>query len=58
MPVPGVSAACFDSLGRCTWPSAQHFPKQETFKHGREENLLVDTESRACESLYVEALRP
>jgi hypothetical protein len=32
--------------------------KQETFKHGREENLLVDTESRACESLYVEALRP
>jgi predicted SAM-dependent methyltransferase len=32
--------------------------KQETFKHGREENLLVDSESRASESLYVEAVKP
>ena len=32
--------------------------KQETFKHGRHDDLLVDTEYRACESLYVEAVKP
>jgi hypothetical protein len=32
--------------------------KQESFKHGRQEKLLVDSESRASESLYVEAVKP
>jgi len=32
--------------------------KKETFRHGRNENLLVDTESRSSESLYVEATKP
>lgn len=29
--------------------------EKETFMHGRDKNLLIDTEDRTCESLYIEA---
>jgi len=32
--------------------------KQEFFRQGRQEKLLVDSESRSHESLYIEAIRP
>lgn len=32
--------------------------KQERFKTGRDPQMLIDSESRACESLYVEATKP
>ena len=32
--------------------------KKETFRQGKQQNLLVDAEHRACESLYVEAFKP
>ncbi len=32
--------------------------KQETFRKGRDNILLIDSQHRACESLYVEATKP
>ncbi len=32
--------------------------KKESFGQGRDINLLIDTEHRACESLYIEATKP
>lgn len=32
--------------------------RRESFRHGRDSVLLIDTEWRACESLYVEASKP
>lgn len=32
--------------------------QRATFRQGRHSTLLVDSQTRACESLYVEAIKP
>ena len=32
--------------------------KKESFRQGRENNLLIDSKHRACESVYIEASKP